>query len=54
MLRRVMEMLRPAPARCLFCPGPATDAWFIDPFGKVQGICSHCLERPVDAGDRSP
>lgn len=47
-----MEVLRPGPARCVFCPGAATDAWFIDPFGRVQGICRHCLEQAAAAGDR--
>ena len=44
LLRRVMQTLRPEPARCTFCPGVATEGWIVDAFGRAYGWCPHCVE----------
>jgi hypothetical protein len=42
---RLVARLRPRAPSCAYCPGDATDAWMIDPMGRVHGLCPHCLER---------
>jgi len=56
---RVWQMavrLFPQAPTCAFCPGPASDAWMIDPLGHAHGICGHCLEgrRALEAKSAKP